>query len=574
METELIEKWKARIVAREVFLLPPAVQSGAQFLLGARNDREAWGAYARMPLDLVSSAAAIEALEFCEQSDFEPTVLNSRIALRDYIREHADVLDLSGLTASLRILAPLDRSTELCELVESIVGKIREARAHSGWGSPVTAIPSTADVLLALLPYREIAGDLIDSTVKFLHDEQNQDGGWPVAVGRPSAPVPSARAICALVVSQPEQESNDFQDASRYLQSVLTRGWELLLSESGGVNTIAQVLRAAGSLKSFPFDMISPGIDLLLDQRNSDAAWGERKGGNSNVEATSACLIALCAAGANRLISSKVALSAITDAGIALQEVRNELDQMRGDIRNQVTRGTGRIVAENDRLNARVIELEKEKKILVSRVEETEREVSQLLENVSDKLDIQRGHFQRSLIYAPGFTDIAVRFGQRILPLLVAAVAVPGLLEIWRLVVEKAGLPDRFITYAKYAAIGAFAMIFLGILFRLISAVRGDSSVFMPGMEIALGNMGASDRKVILRGLSAYVEKWSPSMRESFFHQLSRLPLDPDARELAARSIAREFAEGSESLEELRILLGLFASLPRSNQTAILYSLR
>jgi hypothetical protein len=60
MEPEIVEKWKARIVASEISILPPSVQSGAQYLLGARNDRETWGPYAGMPIDLVSSAAAME----------------------------------------------------------------------------------------------------------------------------------------------------------------------------------------------------------------------------------------------------------------------------------------------------------------------------------------------------------------------------------------------------------------------------------------------------------------------------------------------------------------------------------
>jgi hypothetical protein len=59
MEPEIVEKWKARIIAREVSILPPSVQSGAQFLMRARNDGGTWGAYPGMPLDLFSSAAAI-----------------------------------------------------------------------------------------------------------------------------------------------------------------------------------------------------------------------------------------------------------------------------------------------------------------------------------------------------------------------------------------------------------------------------------------------------------------------------------------------------------------------------------
>jgi hypothetical protein len=158
-----------------------------------------------------------------------------------------------------------------------------------------------------------VAGELIDSAAKLLADEQNDDGGWPVAVGRPlSVPVPSALAICALVGAEPEQQTNDFQNASRYLQDLLSRGWPNLLSEWGSVLTAAQVLRAAASLKTFPFDTVQQGVHLILAQANADGGWGERKGGNSNVEATSACLLALTAAGASRLISSRFALSAVT----------------------------------------------------------------------------------------------------------------------------------------------------------------------------------------------------------------------------------------------------------------------
>src|SRR5271166_365850 len=162
MEPEIVQKWKARIIAAEVSMLPPSIQSAAQFLLRARNDREAWGPYPGMPIDLVSSAAAIEALESCENADFEPTIRNSRIALRDHIRKNLDTLNLSALTASLRILARADRNADLCELIELVVSRILESRNGPGWGSPVSAVPSTSDVRLALIPYRREFAGLIE----------------------------------------------------------------------------------------------------------------------------------------------------------------------------------------------------------------------------------------------------------------------------------------------------------------------------------------------------------------------------------------------------------------------------
>ena len=69
MEPEVIEKWRAWIIGEEVPVLAPAVQAGALFLVRTRNDSESWGPYPGMPTDLVSSAAALEALESCENSE-------------------------------------------------------------------------------------------------------------------------------------------------------------------------------------------------------------------------------------------------------------------------------------------------------------------------------------------------------------------------------------------------------------------------------------------------------------------------------------------------------------------------
>jgi hypothetical protein len=379
-----------------------------------------------------------------------------------------------------------------------------------------------------------------------------------------------------LAAAQPEQEGNDFQDASRYLQGLLSRGWKPLLSESGGVQIAAQVLRAAAALKSFPFDAVSQGIELILDQRNSDDAWGERKGGNSNVEATSACLVALCAAGANRLINSKFALSAISEAGLALQETRRELDQIRGDIRNQVTRGTGRIVAENDRLNARVIELEKEKKILVSKIEESEDTILSFLEDASTRLDMTRG--RESLRRSLGPWDSLRLTLRELSPYIALMVGTLGLLSALRALKPTLlkSLGVELPKYTDYFVISLLILFALPALIRAVTTVfRGVSSLKIGGLEVKVGDIGASDRKLVQRRLTTYMLEWSAGTRESFLHMLSRLPgLAPESRESAARSIARELALGGRQSEELSIILSLFSSLSEAEQKDVLYSLR
>src|SRR5262249_42792411 len=144
------------------------------------------------------------------------------------------------------------------------------------------------------LRYRNITADLIDPTVKLLTDEQNEDGGWSALVGRNvSAAVPSALAICALIAAEPEQQSSHFQSASRYLQGLLSSGWQPLLAQLGSVQAVAEVLKAAAKLKNFPFELLQKGVHFIVAQANEDGAWAERKSDRSSVEVTSVCVLAL-----------------------------------------------------------------------------------------------------------------------------------------------------------------------------------------------------------------------------------------------------------------------------------------
>jgi hypothetical protein len=528
-----------------------------------------------MPVDLVSSAAAIEALESCEHSDFNAAIRNSRLSLRDHIRENIDSLNLSELTASLRILSRADRNAGLYQLVEELVSRIRELSNAQGWGSPVVAIRATSDVLQALVPFRDISGDLVEAAIKVLTDEQNQDGGWPVtAGGSNSTAVPSAMAITALAGAQPNQDGNDFRDASRYLQALLSRGWESLVSESGAVQVPAQVLRAAAVLKTFPFEIMSQGVQLILDQRNGDNAWGERKGGNSNVEATSGCVTAMCSAGANRLINSKFALSAINEAGAALQEARRELDLIRADVRNQVTRGTGRIVAENDRLNAKVLELEKEKKILVGKVEDGERKVQELLEEASNDLDVSKGRDSVKR-YLGLVTYIRLLLGAfdslKALPLmlmlLTSAIALVGVIMQVFLLTAKGEWLGVALLLVWSAALGPLSLELVRRWGRQYNDRRD--------VEAKLGVIGASDAKLVQRRLRILIKEWSAGTRELFFHMLSRTSeYTPESREAYVRSLARQLPLGESQRKDLTIILSLFSGLSDTEQKEVIYALR
>jgi hypothetical protein len=352
-------------------------------LIKARNDDEnTWGPYKGLSLDLPSSAAAIEALESCEQEDFKAVILNSRLILTEHIRSHAAHFGLSDLTASLRILARSSRSDDLDALTSALIEKIVELRRGRGWGSPTPTIPATVDVLLALAPHNDPAKPLVSEIVRAVFDEQNEDGGWPVAMnGGESSVLPTARAIFALLASQPGQENADLQKGCRYLRHVVEPGWGPLITDGGGVQLAADVLRAAACLKSFPFEESLRGIETVLDQRNNDGAWGERKGGLSNVEATSSCINALCVTGGNRLVTSRLALWAIDDATAALDKAERELRQTRDDIRAQVSKETKVILADNVRLNDKVGELEKERKILIERVTQRTHALERLFES-------------------------------------------------------------------------------------------------------------------------------------------------------------------------------------------------
>ena len=138
----------------------------------------------------------------------------------------------------------------------------------------------------------------------------------------------------------------------------------------------------------------------------------------------------------------------------------------------------------------------------------------------------------------------------------------------------KLGLPPTLSAMlAKYGdyfvfALAAMALTSLAARALRLFIIRAD------GLKTTAGNIGASDRKLVQRGLSAYLIDWSPGTRESFLHQLGRLAeLGPESRQSAARSIARDFARGRPS-EELSLLLSLFASLSEFEQVDVVYSLR
>jgi hypothetical protein len=551
-------------------MLTPSVRAAACFLIKARNDEEnTWGPYKGLSLDLPSSAAAIEALESCEQEDFKAVILNSRLVLTGHIRSHAADFGLGDLTASLRILARSPRSDDLDALTSSLIEKIVGLRRGRGWGFPAPTIPATVDVLSAVVSHNDAATPLVSDIVRAVFDEQNEDGGWPVVMGgTESSVLPSARALFALVALQPGQESADFQKGCQYLRRVVESGWGDVITGGGGVQLAADVLRAAASLKSFPFEELLRGIEAVLDQRNNDGAWGERKGGLSNVEATSSCIAALCATGGNRLITSRLALWAIDDATAALNKAEKELKQTRDDIRARVSKETKVILADNVHLSAKVGELEKEKKILVERATQRERALERLSQArvYANELDSGSKLLQSSLNFRERmlfwFTASPVNVFASLTLVLAgiflagAAVLAPEILK-WE-------IP---LTWVKIFGYGAAALGAAGAVFGLLSSVYfRNNQVF---------SLGRSESRIILRELPSQMGDWPSSRREIFLHQLDRLQdLTPDLQEAVSRSMSREFGMNPQQVQQLRVLLSLLTHLDADQQKRILYELR
>jgi hypothetical protein len=567
MEPAAVDRWRPRITSNEVPLLTPALRVSAQFLMESCNEDIGWGIYKGMPLDLGTSALALDALEACGQSDFESKIWNSRVALKAFISEHILEFDAVCLGASLRILSAFKhKSEEHKALVESLLHQLQATRNGIGWGVPNATIPLTGDILIGLGRHPDEGSVLIASVADGVIEQQNQDGGWPIKPDTQSSLQATARAVLGLSAIRYGKEKRYLTNSAEYFRRYLAQTDWISIIKREGLQTAALVLAAVSHLETFPYESILLGIEALYDQRNADGAWGESKGGVSNIEATATCVLSLCASGSNRQVPSRLALAAIQDATSSLDQAQRDLNQLRNDIRSRASKETKAIIIENDRLSKKVVDLEEEKKILIRQVNENERRLRDLqmfaLRRSSGPLE------QESIVIDLSLRERVLLYVSRLNPWVLSVLSFT-VVAVWIISTLRPNSIRLLLNYPFITGlISAVLVGFASFFFYSRREARKRASVF-----------GSPNRLFFLRRFPNLARDWPPSVREEFLYQLIRLTdtapgFDSERRESMARSLAYRYAKRPEQVDELRILLDVFWSLSFDERAKTLDELR
>jgi hypothetical protein len=385
-----------------------------------------------------------------------------------------------------------------------------------------------------------------------------------------SSPLPSALAFSALAWIEADQTSIEFENASRYFLEIAAKGWARLADEMGAM-VLAQVLSACSISQRFPFDKVVQGTEILLEYRNWDGAWGEKKTGTSSVEVTAACLQSLSASGYNRVVNSRLSAWSLREAEAALATTQQELQSVRSDIQAEVKRQNKGILRDNDRLIAKLTEIEKEKKILLLRIDELEERLGLNAELAYSARELESGtRSLRSTYGVSGMTGLLFGRYRSALLRIVSSAIIFGL-TWWpslSVMAAKSGL-----SHVGFLAIINALRAFAGasVIYELTALFRS----FTSRIEYGASKVGTSDRTLVRRQLSMVIRKWSPGQREEFLHGLARLTRVPrESRGVAARSIAREFAGSAEEYQLLGVALSLLPELEPDDFQVLLYSLQ
>lgn len=582
MKQDAIEQWRHRILAREVTSLPPIIERATSFLVGARNQSGSWGAFKNLPMDLHASCIGIQALLACHPKKFNHVIQDAILPLSSHIQSaHADfgVQEAADALSLLCNSAPGTGENE--ELKRALSLRLQALRRGFGWGAPEPSVSATAEVLLSLQDSSGMGAALVESALSnLLTFQRSEDGGWPIIPGGESALLPSALMLRVLSRMKGARYAKSRLACVNYFSTLLSeKGWKGLREPSTDLFVRSIILRSLACASEARYELVLPGVELVSDEVNHEGAWGTAKNGISSIEMTSLCLLALAAAGENKVTTSRVATEALNVAECAVTELAREKEQLAGDIEGRVRQEISNIIKEKDKLTAQVKQLEGEKRSQASEIVAAQKQISQMQTMIA-----RLGSIRESMDLVPpnvGMfpTEAEFRWREFLLGLFLSPYTAAGLLLSVFVLLVQLWLPARFSWLATSSIYGAV------VLMAAASIVLGASQSAIRLLRQQRYNLQRMayrravrepDLYLITEQLASTLTEWAPSKREDFIFRLMResLGVSPEQHEDYSDYLARRYSDNEIQRRNLRQAMILYLSLPLRGREEIATRLR
>lgn len=337
------EEWLKRLRTGEEHVVPSPLHRAMTFLLDARNPDEGWAEYLHLPTNLQVTAEAITALRFFRRSAADVAAANAAVWVR---RTHGSRETAEDLIALLAVAG-----TE---------GQPDGAYADRLSGNLAERITEVSTVLLArALLAAETQPETARPWLEELLARQRGDGSWQSARRADEAIPVTAWAVRALAAWRALPDAARAADRGlAYLRLILReRGW----ASPALANTyvLAIVTRALATGSGDP-ELSEEGLNRLRRRQRPDGGWGAGPGEPPSAEQTAAAVIAFAECGAFQYVPLRSARQAVSELTAAQAELARRHESLESDMDARVEERAAYILADRDRLQRRVNELQKD----------------------------------------------------------------------------------------------------------------------------------------------------------------------------------------------------------------------
>lgn len=339
------DMWRKRLESGEEHVVPGPLRAAMKFLLDAQIRGEGWAGYPHLPADLHVTAQVVTAARLFRHQAADVATGNAAV----WIGSAFPSLDTTEDLISL--LAVVEGQSDGTD-TDGLRGKLA---VNLGNGDPSTVLLARA--LLAAEHWPHVARATARPWVDRVLGRQLSDGSWSSAhLAEESVPV-TAWAVRALAPWRDRREVATAADRGlTYLRSVLGKqGWTSPALTGTYVLTVVLRALATGSGQA---ELSEEGLDRLRLLQGPDGGWGGGPGEPSSSEHTAAAVIALAEFEAFRFVSLRLTRLTVAELQSELSELAKKQAVVNANIDAWVEERAGKILADRNRLQQRVDDLQ------------------------------------------------------------------------------------------------------------------------------------------------------------------------------------------------------------------------